>query len=78
MPSARPRSILTATTLALILLGCSGEPADRPDRTDRERDSLIGQSALPGAQGVRGALRAQDTASARAARIDSIANANQN
>jgi len=40
--------------------------------TRRERDSLIGQSRLPGAQGVRGAMRAADSAAARAARADSI------
>ncbi len=44
--------------------------------TRRERDSLIARSALPGARGVGGALRAQDSATARIARLDSIANAN--
>ena len=69
------------TVLVAVLLGaaaCSGDEAETevPQRTERERDSLIGQSVLPGARGVRGALRAQDSASARAARLDSIANAN--
>ncbi len=56
---------------------CSpAEEAETPARTDRERDSLIGQSVLPGAQGVRGAMRVADSAAVRAARLDSIANAN--
>lgn len=59
---------------AALWAGCSAETPDPPERTDRERDSLIGQSALPGARGVRGALAAADSASARNARLDSIAN----
>jgi len=68
-----------ASALALAAIeGCgAGEPESRPpQRTERERDSLIGQSRIPGAQGVRGALRAQDAANARNARLDSIANSN--
>ena len=40
--------------------------------TRRQRDSIIGESPLPGAQGVRGALRAADSAAARMERLDSI------
>jgi hypothetical protein len=40
--------------------------------TRRQRDSVLGASRLPGAQGIRGALRAQDTAAAQNARADSI------
>lgn len=53
--------------------GGAGEDSAAADTlTRRERDSLIGQSRLPGAQGVRGALGAADSAAARAARADSI------
>jgi len=55
-------------------LACSSKPAaDQPqtERSQRERDSTIGASQLPGAQGVRGALRVADSAAARQARIDS-------
>jgi hypothetical protein len=59
----------------LLAVGCSRPPADakRP-ATQRERDSVIGASKLPGATGVRGALRLSDSADARNARIDSAGN----
>jgi len=59
--------------LAVMVLGCASEkkPA-RPEMTQRQRDSAIGESRLPGAQGVRGALRVQDSAQARNNRLDSI------
>ena len=56
--------------------GCSsGEQADPPldAQSQRARDSTIAESALPGAAGVRGALGAADSAAARRARIDSLA-----
>ena len=40
--------------------------------TQRQRDSVIGASKLPGAQGIQKAQRAQDSLAARAARIDSV------
>ena len=64
----------TPAVLLLVALGCSSperEPADDPD-TLRARDSAIGASKLPGAAGVRGAIRAADSASARRAREDSV------
>ena len=41
------------------------EEETRPEMTQRQRDSVIGESSLPGAQGVRNALRAVDSAAAR-------------
>ncbi|MEO5797879.1 MAG: hypothetical protein ABIZ70_04365 [Gemmatimonadales bacterium] len=64
------RSRLLACTL-LLALGC--KPAPPPARTERQRDSIIGQSKLPGAGGVRGALRAGDTAVAHNTLRDSLA-----
>lgn len=60
--------------VALAVAACSGgkPAAKRPEMTQRQRDSVIGESRLPGAQGVRGALKAQDSAQARNARLDSI------
>jgi hypothetical protein len=49
------------------------EPARADEITRRQRDSVIGESRLPGAQGVRGALDASDAAAARAAALDSAA-----
>ncbi len=49
-----------------------GESAvHRDSLTQRQRDSVLGASQLPGAQGVRGALHAGDEAAARRAREDS-------
>ena len=45
-------------------------PADSV--TQRQRDSVIGESGLPGAGGVRGALEASDAAGARSSAIDSL------
>lgn len=40
--------------------------------SERQRDSVLGASKVPGAPGIKGALRAQDSAAARNARLDSI------
>jgi hypothetical protein len=61
-----------AVVLSCLILGaCTAKPRPRAD--DRARDSAIGASSLPGAQGVRGALRATDSATSRRAVEDSIA-----
>jgi hypothetical protein len=59
----------------LITLGaCSDDRADSSRaRSQPERDSVLGASRLPGAQGVRGARGASDSAAARNARLDSLA-----
>jgi hypothetical protein len=59
--------------LALMMAACGGGAPPHPPADARARDSAIGASQLPGAQGVRGALRATDSAAARRAREDSIA-----
>jgi hypothetical protein len=66
------RPAVPLVLLALAACSSSGEGAKHP-RTERERDSIIGASQLPGAGGVRGALRASDSADARNARLDSVA-----
>ncbi len=68
-------AMLAGLTLAACGGGGSGEADASADTlTRRERDSLIGQSRLPGAAGVRGVLGAADSAQARNRRLDSIAN----
>lgn len=48
-------------------------PANNRDTmSQRQRDSVLGQSQLPGAQGVTRALGAADSARARNAQLDSI------
>ena len=64
--------------LRLLLIGvvcvgaCSSPPPAKRALTEREKDSVIGASRLPGATGVRGALRVSDSAAARRARADSV------
>ena len=58
--------ILTATA------GCSAGREEPQPAARGERDSVIGASKLPGAAGVRGALRSADSAAARSARLDSV------
>ena len=59
-------------------LAACGRPADQPDTAqigtpEREaRDSIIGQSKLPGAKAVESARDVQTTSKERAAMLDSI------
>ncbi|HEX6250834.1 MAG TPA: hypothetical protein VFZ56_05325 [Gemmatimonadaceae bacterium] len=69
------RSILCAGGLIfLAALACgSGEQTEaQPEMTQRQRDSAIGASSLPGARGVTRALDASDSAAARSSRLDSL------
>lgn len=77
MPSKRRRTptLLLAFGLAGLLACAGGEPdpaADADTLTRRQRDSVIGESRLPGAGGVRGALDASDAAADRNAVLDSL------
>jgi hypothetical protein len=71
------RTGLAALLLVSSFAGCTpkedGE-AGKHVRSERERDSILGASRLPGARGVRGALGVSDSAAARNARLDSVAN----
>jgi hypothetical protein len=67
---------VTLISAFVLVMGCSasGDSAARDSLTTRERDSAIGASRVPGAAGVTRAQRAADSADARNARLDSIAN----
>jgi len=67
------RAIVAGCLLALSA-GCADKPATpaADTLTRRERDSIIGASALPGAGGVNGALRATDSAAVRRVREQAI------
>lgn len=59
--------------LLTVLAGCgTKEIVPGKEVTQRQRDSAVAASRLPGAQGVGRAIRVQDSAAARAARLDSI------
>jgi hypothetical protein len=60
--------------VALITVGCASNDTaanDRDTMTQRQRDSVLAQSGLPGAKGVGKALSAADSIRARNARLDS-------
>ena len=70
----RARSL--TITLAL-LAACSGgkaakSAADGDSLTERQRDSILAQSRIPGASAVGSAMRAADSASARVRATDSV------
>ena len=69
----RPMTILAL--LALFALTCAdcaphSDQASRAPLTERQRDSLIARSRLPGASVVGRTLAASDQASARAAEMN--------
>ena len=67
---------MTARWLSLLvvpLLACSSSPKTSTGRTERETDSVIGQSQVPGARVVKKALDASDSSRNRIAAQDSIA-----
>lgn len=66
------KHILPCGVLLVALAACSQqkEPATKP--TERQVDTAIANSKLPGAQGVSGAMRVADSAAARNARLDSL------
>ena len=69
----KPMREVTMLVAVAILAGCGGEkPVAKKPLTERERNEAIGASSLPGAAGVRGALRVQDSAQARNNRLDTI------
>jgi hypothetical protein len=69
------RALIAGTLLLATLMGCS-RSADRPkarnNLSERERDSVLGASQLPGAAGVRHALEVSDSSAARRRREDSV------
>ena len=64
----------TVPIVFVVVAACSSSgDGEKRAGTQRERDSILGASQLPGARGVRGALGISDSADARNARLDSIA-----
>lgn len=67
--------LVAAGAAILALAACSersGADRSRPAMSERQRDSTIAKSRLPGGGTVGRALAAADSASARAARVDSL------
>ena len=59
--------------LVTVTIAACGEDDtdDRANLTQREKDSILAGSQIPGARGVKKAMTSADSASARQARIDS-------
>jgi hypothetical protein len=71
------RRRMYVAVLSCSLFACGGEKADRgalltDTLTQRQRDSIIAKSKLPGAAGVGRALDVADSASLRARAADSL------
>lgn len=64
-----------AIAYLLACAACSSRTKTSTGRSERETDSVIAESAVPGAPVVKKALAAQDSSRARAATEDSIASA---
>ncbi len=67
------------TLLVLSLAGCGGgensdqQAVNRDTLTQRQKDSILAKSSIPGASNVGRAMRAADSTSAGAHRADSVA-----
>ena len=57
--------------IALTASACTESRTAGTGRTERERDSLIGQSKVPGASAVKRAMAASDSAQNRVTQEDS-------
>jgi len=75
------RLIVALTGLGLLSFAGACGPKAEPEKANprtaeqqRMLDSTIGESAMPGARGVKGALAVSDSAAAKRRLADSIAN----
>jgi len=64
--------LLAIVACAIAVSGCSQRTTNRAPLTERQRDSVIAGSSLPGATTVGRALQESDAASQRAANLDSL------
>jgi hypothetical protein len=66
-----------AIALLIVVSACKDRPQPRMQNADtitqRQHDSVIGASGLPGAQGIAKAQHAQDVEAAHTRQVDSTA-----
>jgi hypothetical protein len=69
------RRLMTAALLLALPAACTKgkDAAPEKPRSERERDSILGQSKIPGATGVGKAMTVADSAGSRVHLQDSIA-----
>lgn len=69
------KSLTLLVPLVVLVISCGdskAKPANNRDTmTQRQRDSVFGQSAVPGASAVTKAMKAADSADAQRKRLDS-------
>jgi hypothetical protein len=64
--------LIGGALLTVSLAGCAkDEPDARANMTQREKDSLLARSPIPGAKAVGKSMTVADSATARMNRIDS-------
>ena len=66
--------VIGSSVLSLALVGCAKDDTTQTSttttRTEREKDSILAGSQIPGAKAVKKAMTVADSASARQIRID--------
>ncbi len=64
--------VLGGTLLSLALVACAKDDTVQSSstRTEREKDSILAGSQIPGAKAVKKTMTVADSAAARQARID--------
>lgn len=70
MPRSSARLTAMAALFTMALASCTSGGKKPAARTEAERDSIIANSAIPGAGAVKAARAAQDSARARAEAIE--------
>jgi hypothetical protein len=69
---SKRRVVIGGALLTLALAACAREDTQQTStRTQREKDSILANSQIPGARAVKKTLTTTDSVAARAARIDS-------
>jgi hypothetical protein len=67
---SKRRIALAGAALALALAACAkDEPENRPALTQREKDSILGASTIPGAKAVKKSMTVADSVAARQQRM---------
>jgi hypothetical protein len=68
------KSILLAVTLGFMVACGSGQSNQAADSlSQREKDSILANSKIPGARAVGSAMRAADSTNAKVLRVDTVA-----
>lgn len=73
---SKRRLLLGGALLSFFLIGCDNDKTEetRSTMTQREKDSTLANSQIPGAKAVKKAFTTADSATARQNRIDSAQN----